>query len=67
MNHIPLSFREKWVDVLPCNNKEYVEKVKNNSNLHENLQTMRAHVWNVVLNDVTPFQEHFQLGHIHHL
>ena len=59
MNHIPLFCREKWVEVLQCDNEEYVEKVENNSNFHENLQTVRAHVWHVVLNYVTPFQENF--------
>ena len=59
MNHIPLSCREKWVEVLRCDNEEYVEKVENNSNLHENLQTVRAHVWHIVLNYITPFQENF--------
>ena len=37
MNHIPLSCREKWVEVLWCDNEEYVEKVENNSNFYENL------------------------------
>ena len=34
MNHILLSCREKRVEVLRCDNEEYMEKVENNSNFN---------------------------------